>query len=101
MVVNITSTFDRAKYPKGSATIPRASVSTLSVERGRGAWGRGIGTYVGVISGLTLGGYAGAQTKTVSAAIPVFLGITVGTSVLGYKVGRELDKKQTLIKVVP
>ena len=101
IVIDVTNTSDRTNHPKGSATIPRASVSTLSVERGRGSWGRGLGTTVGVITGLTLGSYAGIQTNSAGAAIPVFLGITAGTSVVGYKLGRELDKKSTMIKVVP
>ena len=101
LVVDVTSTSDRAKHPKGNATIPRESVTTLKVERGRGSWGRGMGTTIGVLSGLTLGGYAAASTKSAPAAISVFLGVTTGTSVLGYKVGSELDKKMTVIKVIP
>ena len=102
LVVDVTNTSDRTKHPKGNATILRESVTTLKVERGRGSWGRGIGTTVGVLTGLTLGGYTAASvTNSAGAAIPVFLGIATGTSVLGYKLGREMDKKMTVIKVIP
>ena len=102
LVVDVTSTTDRSKHPKGNATIPREAVTTLKVERGSGSWGRGVGTTIGVLTGLTLGGYAAASvTKSAGAGIPVFLGVATGTSVLGYKVGREMDKKMTVIKVIP
>ena len=102
LVLDVTSTSDRTKHPKGNATIPRESVTTLKVERGRGSWGRGLGTTVGVLTGLTLGGYtAGTTSDSAAVAIPVFLSIATGASVLGYKLGREMDKKMTVIKVIP
>lgn len=102
LVVDVTNTSDRVKHPKGNATIPRESVTTLKVERGRGSWGRGLGTTIGVLTGLTLGGYTGGTASDSAAVvIPIFLGIATGTSVLGYKLGREIDKKMTVIKVIP
>jgi hypothetical protein len=89
------------EFQKGSAAIPKGSIGLIKLERGRGAWGRTLGTVLGVISGLTLGGWAAAHTHSAGAGIPTFLGIASGVSLTGYYAGRELDRRTTLIRVVP
>lgn len=57
---------------------------------------------VGVLSGVVVGGYVAATaTDSAGAGIPTFLGIAGAASVGGYIIGREVDKRTTLIKVVP
>jgi hypothetical protein len=89
------------EFQKGSAAIPKGSIGLIKLERGRGGWGRTLGTVLGVISGLTLGGWAAAHTHSAAAGIPTFLGIASGVSLTGYYAGRELDRRTTLIRVVP
>jgi len=102
LVVDVKSTSNREAYPKGSATIPRASVTLIEVERRRGSWGRNLGTVVGVLSGVVLGGYVAAVTAdSAGAGIATFLGIASAGTVGGYYLGTRLDKQVTLIKIVP
>lgn len=102
LVMDVQGTSNAKAYPKGSATIPRASVTLIQVERRRGSWGRKLGTVVGVLSGVVLGGYAAAVTAdSASAGIATFLGIASAGTVGGYYAGRQLDKHVMLIKVVP
>jgi uncharacterized protein YcfJ len=102
LVMDVKSTSNAKAYPKGSATIPRASVTLIQVERRRGSWGRKLGTVVGVLSGLVLGGYVAAETAdSAGPGIATFLGIASAGTVGGYYVGKELDRRVTLIKIVP
>jgi hypothetical protein len=89
-------------YAKGSGSIPRSSLALIDLERRRGAWGRTMGTVIGVLGGMTLGGYVAAKRADLGgASIAIFLVIASAVSVLGYYAGRELDKQVTHIKVVP
>ena len=89
-------------HPKGNALIPKASVKLIQLERRRGSRGRSLGTIVGVLTGVVVGAYvAVTRTNSAGAGIPTFLGIAGGMSVGGYLVGREVDKRTTLIRVVP
>jgi hypothetical protein len=102
LLMDINRTSDSSVYPKGNARIPKASVQLIQLERRRGSWGRNLGTIIGVLSGVVLGAYvAGTRTHSAKAGIPTFLGIAGGVSVGGYVVGRGLDKRTTLIKIVP
>lgn len=94
----------RASNPtlrKGNGTIPRDSIGLIKIEKSRGGWGKTVGTVIGVLSGITLGGYAAAHTNSAGAGIPVFLGVASGLTVAGSYAGRQSDKKETLIKIVP
>jgi hypothetical protein len=51
LVLDVRKTSDAKAYPKGGATIPRASVTTLKLERPRGHWGRTVGSLGGLMAG--------------------------------------------------
>jgi len=100
ILMNVSSAV--SGYAKGNGSIPRSSLALINLERRRGAWGRTMGTVIGVLVGLAVGGYVAAtKTNSAGAGIPVFLGIASGISVAGYFAGRGLDKQVTQIKVVP
>ena len=102
LVMDVKSTSNAKAYPKGSATIPRASITLIQVERRRGSWGRKIGTVVGVLSGVMLGSYVTVKANpSAGPGIANFLGIASAGTVGGYFVGRGIDKQVTLIKIVP
>lgn len=102
LVVDVKGTSNAKAYPKGSATIPRASVTLIQVERQRGSWGRKLGTVVGVLSGIVLGGYVATVTAdSAGAGIATFLGIASAGTVGGYYAGKQVDRKVTVIKIVP
>jgi hypothetical protein len=89
-------------YTKGNGSVPRASLAMIDLERRRGAWGRTMGTVLGALGGMGLGGYVAAKKADgVGTGIGVFVGIAAGASVAGYYIGRNLDKRVTHIKVVP
>jgi hypothetical protein len=90
-------------YQKGSGSIPRNSIALVDLERSRGAWGRTMGTVIGVLGGMTLGGYVLAKENgpSAGAALATFLGIAAGGSLAGYYAGRAIDKRVTQIKIVP
>ncbi len=102
LLIDIRRSSDRNAFPKGSASIPRASITEIAVERSRGSWGRNIGTIIGVLSGLVIGGWV-AETATDSAGtgIPTFLVIASGMTMSGYYIGKAGDKQSTHIRVVP
>jgi len=90
-------------YPKGSGSIPRGSIVQIDLVRARGAWGRTMGTVIGVLGGMTLGGYGLATHKNESAGagLATFLGIAAAGSLAGFYAGRTIDKRVTHIKIVP
>ena len=101
-VMDVRGSSGERAYPNGSASIPRNSVVMIKLERARGSWGRSIGTVIGVMAGLVLGGYASyVATDSAGAGIPLFLGVASATAIAGYYAGRGLDRRVTLIKIVP
>jgi hypothetical protein len=97
LVVDIS----RGSVP-GDGTIPRASVTTIRLKRTPGGWGRHLGTVLGVLSGLVIGGWVTAETTdSAGTGIPLFLGVASAMTVGGYYAGKQLDQKETVIQVVP
>jgi hypothetical protein len=89
-------------YKKGNAVIPRDSLTRIRLERRRGSWGRSLGVTLGLISGLAVGGYTAAVTADSAAAgISIFIVIASAATIAGYALGRGLDKRVTVIQVVP
>lgn len=102
LVIDVRNSSDSKAYPKGSASVPRSSVTLIKVERTHGSWGRTIGTTLGVLTGLAIGGYAaGSTADSAGKAIPLFLVIAGAISVAGYFLGRSLDRQVTTIRIVP
>jgi hypothetical protein len=102
LVLDVSKSSDTKAFPKGNASIPRASVTLIKVMRSHGNWGRNLGTTVGVLSGVTIGGYtAGTTADSAGTGIPVFLAIASGISIVGYYLGKTLDRKVTMIRIVP
>ena len=88
-------------YEKGNAVIPRASLSLIKVEK-KGSSGRVLGTIIGVLTGLVVGGYVAARAgNSAASVIPLFLGMASTATIGGYHAGKGLDKQTTLIRVVP
>ena len=101
LVLDVKKTSANSVYQKGNGAIPRNTIDLIKLERARGGWGRTLGTVVGVLTGLSVGGWATSHTHSAGAGIPTFLGIASGISVAGYYAGREIDRKTTLIRIVP
>lgn len=102
LVVNVRRTSDPKAYPKGNATIPRTSVTVLSMKESDGRWGRKIGSRLGTLSGVLAGAYVVAKTEpSGGAGLAIFGAITAAGMLGGYFIGRSADTRVTLIRVVP
>jgi hypothetical protein len=89
-------------YPKGSGSVPRTSLVSIDVVRTRGAWGRTMGTVIGVLGGMTFGGYLAVKgDHSPGAGLATFLGVASGVGIAGYYTGRALDRRVTRVKIVP
>jgi hypothetical protein len=102
LVVEVKKVSGGKTYHKGSAAIPRTEISLIKLERTRGNWGRKLGVTIGLLSGLTVGGYVAATaTHSAGAGIPLFLGVASAVTLAGYYAGRGLDGRITLIRIIP
>ena len=100
LVLDVRKTSDAKAFPKGNAVIPRSSVTLLKLEKhGRTNW-HTMGTVIGVLSGVVLGGYiAGTATSQAGPALAVFLTTASAISVAGYAAGHAAEKKTTMIRI--
>jgi len=86
--------------PKGSMTIPRESVTGLTVTRTKGAGGRTFGTIVGAVGGMYLFGYAASKTDSAAVGLPLFFGGSIALGTVGYYAGRSADTQKTRITII-
>ncbi len=104
LAMTIARTSDAHANPKGAASIPRASVTKLQLLEMRPT-GRIVGTVVGAAAGLGVAiGIAfigGLFNKDATAKTAGIIAGIVTLPVAGFFIGRSLDRKVTLIKVVP
>jgi hypothetical protein len=102
LVLNLHKTSDPKSYPKGNATIPRASVTVLKIKESRGRWGRKMGTRLGTLAGVLAGGYvAGNTASSAGSGLAIFGAIAGAATVGGYYLGKAADTRDTLIRIVP
>jgi hypothetical protein len=101
LVIDVTKATGPKLYSAGSAELLRSDIGLIKVQRTRGAWGRTLGTVIGVVAGLGGGGYAAAHTDSAGAGVAVLVAVTSAAAVGGYYAGRSLDRRVTVIRVVP
>jgi hypothetical protein len=101
LVLDIKKTSDSKAFPKGNGVIPRTSVTLLQLEK-RGTNWRTMGTVIGAIAGVALGGYIAAKTaNSEGPAIAIFIATASATSIAGRAAGGAADRSVTMIRVVP
>ncbi len=102
LVMEVKGSSGEKIFAKGSGSIPRGSISLIKLERARGSWGRSLGTVIGVLAGVVVGAVvAYTSTDSTATGTTVFLGVATATAIGGYYAGRGIDRRITLIKVVP
>ena len=71
---------------KGSGSVPRNSIEFIDVQRTRGSWGRILGTGIGALGGLSLGGYVIAKSLnnlSAGGATGILVGVGAAGTVAG------------------
>jgi len=102
LLLDISKTSNRQAYPKGRASIPRASVSVLRLTKPGGHVGQIVGGILGSLGGLLAGGLlVGVADADEAAAVVAVLGAAVAGGVAGWWGGRVSDRKVIVITVVP
>lgn len=86
---------------EGRTSVPRESISAISMTETKGAAGRITLTLVGTL-GCGLGaGYIGVQAAGSGGLGAALAGVTAACGVGGYYTGRAIDRKTMIIKVLP
>lgn len=102
LVLNVHKTSDSKAFPKGNATIPKASVTVLNLTETPGRWGRKMGSRLGTLAGVLAGGYIAGNTASSPGSGLAIFGVIAGAGALGgYYLGKSADTRDTLIRVVP
>jgi hypothetical protein len=101
LVMDVKQSIGSKPYNKGNATLDRKLISSIELHRTRGSWGRGLGTTLGVLVGMGIGGEAASHQNSLGTGTTVFVGITSGMAVAGYYIGRSLDRDTTHITILP
>jgi hypothetical protein len=86
---------------KGRTSIPRESISTISVTETKGGAGRITLTLVGTVACAAGAGYVGMQAAGSGGLGAALAGVTAGCGVGGYYAGRAIDRRTTSIKILP
>lgn len=101
LVLDIKKTSDSKRLPKGNAVIPRSSITLLKVVEHGTNW-RTMGTLIGTIGGVALGGYIAANTAdSAGPALAIFVVTASAAAVAGRVVGGNADRRTKMIRVVP
>jgi len=101
LVLDVKKSTGIKRYGKGNAAIPRSAIRLITLQRSHGTWGRSMGTTLGIVTGLGVGGYSAAHTDSGGAAVAVLVAVTSGMAVIGYYTGRGLDRRTTRITILP
>ncbi len=100
LMLDIGRTSDSRQYPKGQAAIPRESVTELRFVEHRGSGGRILGTAVGALVGLVVGGeiaFRGPNSEAVG--ISTFTASAVACTVAGYYAGKSSDRHSRWLRI--
>ena len=101
LVLDIKKTSDKKTFPRGNGLIPRGSITLLKLERHGSNW-RTTGTILGVLGGVSIGGYVAAKTaKSGGSGIAIFIATASTVSVAGRAAGGAADRSTRMIRIVP
>ena len=101
LVLDVQKTSNAQVQPTGSATIPRSSVTVVTLLADRGTRWRKPVAVIGAIGGVVLGGYfAGKAGNSVGPGLAVFVATSAAGIVAGHAIGERLDKKVKTYRLV-
>jgi hypothetical protein len=102
LVIDVRRASGGAQDAHRQGNVPRTLVSLIRLERSGSSWGKNLGTVIGVLTGVVVGGYVAATaTDSAGAGIPTFLAVASGFTLAGYYSGRHIDRTVTTIRVIP
>ncbi len=95
----ITMATDRQRYPRGEeALVPRGAVKEIRFETLQGNM-RSVGTVIGGFAGPILLGRILPEFSDGATAMVGLVAMTVGFGWLGYSLGKNADRKTTIITI--
>ena len=101
LVLDVRKTSNAQLQPKGSATIPRSSVTVVKLLTDRGTRWRKPIAVIGGIGGVMLGGYiAGSVVSSAGPGLAIFVTTSAASIVAGHAIGERLDKKVKTYRLV-
>lgn len=101
LVLNTSRTSNKRTFPKGRTSIPRGQISILRLRETRGVVGRVSMTLLGTLVGGATGIGAAYGVENSAAGEALAWSTVIGVGVGGYYVGRAMDFKTTVIRVLP
>jgi hypothetical protein len=102
LMLDIGRTSDSRQYPKGQTAIPRASVTEVRLAEHRGSGGRILGTVVGALVGMVVGGEIAVHGPNSEAAgVSTFTASAVACTVAGYYAGKSADRHSRWLRIAP
>lgn len=102
LMLEVRRTSDSRIQPKGQASIPRSSVTTLQISETKAVGGRVLGVVLGLLIGMVGGGEIAAHAdQREGPAVATFTAVAVTGAVGGYYLGKSVDRHTTMIRVVP
>ena len=101
LILSIDRTTNHVMHPKGRASIPRASVTLLELLPPRRRGRAKLGAILGAAAGVGLGAFAALSTDSAGDAALTAAAVGSGGALIGYFIGRNLDRPRTLIKIAP
>jgi len=99
LVMDVSKSSDKKTYPKGRTAIPRDQITTLRLRETKGTIGRIALTLAGIF-GTSAAGAVAIGDRDPDGFAAVVLGAMVAGGVGGYYLGRKIDRKTTVIKVL-
>ena len=107
LIVHVKKTANPIAYPKGALRVPRETLRVLQLQT-KGIKFRIIGTTLGAVVGIVAGALVGLAIEggfwndnNPRGAAAAIIGITTGSTVLGYLAGNAGDKRSITIEIVP
>jgi hypothetical protein len=101
LVIDVSGSSGPKAYARGHGEIPRSDIALIKVQRSKGSWGRGIGTTLGILVGLGVGGNAAFHANSAAGGTAILVGTAGAVGVVGYYIGRSLDTHDVQITILP
>ena len=99
LVLDVTKTSDTRTFPKGTTSLPRASVRSFTMVQTRTLW-KIIGTAIGLGGGLAIAAPVNAYAHNEGDGAPLAVATIIAVpTALGFLAGWKADRKTVTVKI--